>query len=342
MWFSWSISVCIDKEISSWFSWLLDKIKTIYLCFPPIHIVAPEVSGVPVVAGAEDLALCLKQQSKVFPWQRISLEPLSSPLLSPPTSTLECILAASGSVAAPLWLEKELFLYGKAEEQLRKKVKEINMFTPSNSRDFFSVFKTTSFWSLTSQWSIMSYSSMETPGLCKLLQKSRFVLSTFLILFKKNQNTFQSQHNQVLTQCVFSMEKQARVDISAWSCKKRNGLTLRLLLQQYVKARGGPIAVFETEPDSLSWLCRQTAKTPYSQRHCILHYGVYLKFWLFYSLLNSFIEKIRAWGYKTSELKEDKVATLRSRMNENLLWKNQLLNPTENLEPSHKKTPITS
>lgn len=106
-----------------------------------------------------------------------------SPLLSPPTSTLECILAASGSVAAPLWLEKELFLYGKAEEQLRKKVKEINMFTPSNSRDFFSVFKPTSFWSLTSQWSIMSYSSMETLGLCKLLQKSRFVLSTFLILF---------------------------------------------------------------------------------------------------------------------------------------------------------------
>lgn len=140
------------------------KLKRLTFAFCPVHIVAPEFICCCWSWSPLPLSLCMKQQSKIFPWQRIRQETPSPLLPSPPlppqlsAQTLlpkrereggggerECVyFSASGLVAAPLWLDGELLLCGEAKKQkgriegsiitlialIKSVLKGISMFTP--------------------------------------------------------------------------------------------------------------------------------------------------------------------------------------------------------------------
>ncbi len=60
------------------------KLKRLTFAFCPVHIVAPEFICCCWSWSPLPLSLCMKQQSKIFPWQRIRQETPSPLLPSPP------------------------------------------------------------------------------------------------------------------------------------------------------------------------------------------------------------------------------------------------------------------
>lgn len=131
MWCSRSITVFTFR---SWLNPLLPKRQATDLCFlSHSHSCASAFRCVCCCWSWSPLSLCMKQQSKVFPWQRIRQETPSPLLPSPPlppqlsAQTLlpkrerECVyFSASGLVAAPLWLDRELLLCREAKKQKRR------------------------------------------------------------------------------------------------------------------------------------------------------------------------------------------------------------------------------